>query len=87
MALYTYGDWVTYPDSNPAAKLARLRLHIQEVSQSIGPDVTKGGSSRSSGSPLGYLQSLKQDETKYAALANQKNGTRAYRVNMNGSAP
>ena len=84
---WTYSDWVTYPDSNPSAKLARLRLHIQEVTNSIGPDVTKGSSSRSSGSPLGYLDKLEKQEKDLMARVAQSSGRRAYQANMNGSAP
>ena len=84
---WTYSDWRSYADSNPSAKLARLRLHIEEVTDAITADVTKGGSSRSSNPLLGYLSMLEKSEAKYAALTNQKNGSRAYHANMNGSAP
>ena len=84
---YTYSDWRTYSDSDPAAKLARLRLHIVEVSDLITADVTKGGSSRSVASLSTYLATLEKSESKYAALTAQKNGSRAYAVNMNGSRP
>lgn len=84
---WTYSDWRTYADSNPAAKLARLRLHIQEISDAITADVSKAGASRGSNPLVTTLAMLEKQETKYAALVNQKSGKRAYTANMNGSAP
>lgn len=84
---WTYSDWRSYADSSPAAKLARLRLHIEEVSDQITADVSKGASSRSV-SPLNqYLAMLEKREDRLVALVAQKNGTRAIIANMNNSRP
>lgn len=82
---WTYSDWRSYPDSNPSAKLAQLRLHIQEVSDAITADVSKHGSSRSSSSLTTYFDRLEEQEKKWAEIVRQHGGSRAILVNFNGS--
>lgn len=53
---YVYNDWATYP--NAVAQLARLNLHIAEVSLQMGPDVSSDGKSRNTGSLSAYLNTL-----------------------------
>ena len=84
---WTYSDWVTYPDSSPAAKLTQLRKHIQEVSDQITADVTKGGSGRQTGRLQDYLERLYTKETDLMAMVAAACGRRAYTANMNGSRP
>jgi hypothetical protein len=45
---YQYADYAS--QATPALRLARARLHLAELSQQIGPDVSQDGSSRSAGS-------------------------------------
>lgn len=56
MATWTYNDWITL--STPALRESRLRLHIQEVSEQMTADVTKGNASRSTGGLGTYLSEL-----------------------------
>ena len=60
MATWTYADYITLEGS---AKLARLRLHIQEVSQAIAnADVSAHGYQASRGTQMQYLAGLKSEE-------------------------
>jgi hypothetical protein len=57
---WTYSDWVTYADGS--AKLARLRLHVQEVSDKLSnPDYSTEGLSVSRSQLPGYLSTIKSD--------------------------
>jgi hypothetical protein len=66
MATWQYDDWITLP--TPAAREAQLRLHIQEVSKLMTPDVSKGNASMSTGSLAGYLSELKADLKELMAV-------------------
>lgn len=62
---YIYNDWATL--ATPAAQLARLNLHIAEVSFQMGPDVAADGKSKSVGSLQGYLAMLTAQRDKLLA--------------------
>lgn len=53
---WQYANYESEPDA--ASRLAMLRLHLAEVSLKIGPDVSQGDASRSSGSLAGYREQL-----------------------------
>lgn len=55
---YSYANWAS--QGTPAARLARLNLHIDEVSAQMGPDVASLGHSRSLGSLVQYHATLMQ---------------------------
>ncbi|PCI07953.1 hypothetical protein COB72_09300 [bacterium] len=80
---YAYSDYITMDDG--VAKRTQLRLHIQEVSQGVTPDVAKGGSSRSSGQMAVYLQSLKDELRELNRTVKQLAGGNAYLVNLNNA--
>jgi hypothetical protein len=56
---WTYSDYITLDGS---AKLTRLRLHIQEVSDKVTQEVGGGGYNRSSSAVQQYLKTLKDEE-------------------------
>ncbi len=67
---WQYADWITIDDSTAdgrVARLARLRLHIQEVSQQMVPSTTGAEMSLSVAELESYLRGLKQDEARLAA--------------------
>jgi len=69
---WSYADWITYAESTAAevtAKLTRLRLHMQEVSQAVTADVSAGSKSRSTGSLNEYLRDLRADEKRLMTRA------------------
>lgn len=53
---YTYHNWSS--QTSDADKLSRLRLHIDEVSAQMGPNLSSGGHSRSTDSLNNYLDKL-----------------------------
>lgn len=53
---YVYADFETYSDA--ASRLARLRLHIAEVSATLGPDMSSAAGSVSHSSTVEYLAHL-----------------------------
>jgi len=53
---WTYSDWPS--QSGTAAKLARLNLHITEVSNSVGKEVSADGKAVSSQATQAYLTTL-----------------------------
>ena len=53
---WTYNDWAS--QSTPAARLTRLRLHIDEVSAQISADISASGKSRSTSTLQTYLDGL-----------------------------
>lgn len=55
---YTYSDYITYEESDPATYRSRLRLHIQEVSDLIGPDVAGADMSVQRNALITYRDSL-----------------------------
>lgn len=63
--MYTYHDWQQQTD--PAARLARLRLHLAEVSAAITAAVSANGSSRSASDLRQYWQDLTAQEEKLVA--------------------
>lgn len=62
---WTYADWRS--QTGDAARLARLRLHQEEVSGAIRADVAGGGMSRSSSHLVEYLKVLNADESRLMA--------------------
>jgi len=50
---WTYSDYATYDYG--AARLTRFRLHVQEVSDKIGAEMSDGGASRSTNALQSYL--------------------------------
>lgn len=72
---WTYSDYVTL--SSGAAKLTRLRLHIQEVSDRIsGGSYTLAGISVSKGDMLALRDQLTEEEKALTRLIETQNGTR-----------
>jgi hypothetical protein len=76
MAVWTYSDWVTYEDGS--AKLTRLRLHVQEVSDKLAnPSYSTEGLSVNPRENLGtYLAGLNAEREKLEATVGRANGTR-----------
>ncbi|MFN4838746.1 MAG: hypothetical protein ACK5MB_00065 [Phycisphaerales bacterium] len=70
--MWQYADWRGY--SSDAERLARLRLHIVEVTQKIGPDVSGGNMSVASGSLTSLLNMLIEEERMLAAVVGDGNG-------------
>lgn len=65
---WVYGDYITI--DSPRERLARLRLHIQEVSNAISsPDLSGDGKSVQYGTLQTYLESLKTEERSLAVTA------------------
>ena len=65
---WTYSDWITQTDDG--ARLTRLRLHIQEVSNKIRREVGAGDMSQSSRAVREYLDSLHKREEALASVVN-----------------
>lgn len=68
---YTYHDYVALPETTAAevaAKLARLRLHLQEVQANVALDISADGMSRSSQSLIDYRAQLIADESRLRNL-------------------
>lgn len=63
---WTYADWVTITD--PAASLARLNLHIQEVSEQIGKERGSDGYTEASFANQRYLDSLMGERAKLISV-------------------
>lgn len=63
---YTYNDWAEQPTT--AGQIYRLTRHITEVTQQMGPSVSKDGSSRSTGDIMQYLRLLKEQLDDLYAL-------------------
>ena len=80
---YQYNDYITIEDT--VAREARLRLHIQEVSAMVTPDVAKGGSSKSSGRVMDYLMGLEATLGKLVRANRSKRGTGASHANFGGA--
>ena len=57
---WTYGDYDSL--ESDAARLARLRLHIDEVRAVIGPDMSSASGSVSFGSLTSYLNRLTDEQ-------------------------
>lgn len=70
--MWTYSDYITLTDQ--AAKLTRLRLHIQEVSDSIGREISGDGKSKSENNITQYLAELRKEEKELAAVPGVGNG-------------
>lgn len=62
---WTYADWES--QSGDSARLDRLRLHIAEVAQLVGPEVAGGGMSKGSSSLTNYLRDLRSEATRLQA--------------------
>jgi hypothetical protein len=73
MSAWQYADWRSM--SSDAERLARLRLHIEEVTQKMGPDVSGGGMSVSSGNLDGMLQRLEDEERSLASAVASQSGS------------
>ena len=75
MAVWTYSDWVTYEDGS--AKLTRLRLHVQEVSDKLAnPNYATDGLSVSQQNLAAYLVGLNTEREKLEATVGRAGGTR-----------
>lgn len=64
---YTYSDWSTVTTS-VAAKIARLDLHIAEVSLGMTASVGSNGANRDTGSLIEYLRLLTEQRKELAAM-------------------
>tara|TARA_R110002072_G_scaffold141401_2_gene286693 strand:+ start:456 stop:707 length:252 start_codon:yes stop_codon:yes gene_type:complete len=80
---YVYSDYITITDT--LARETRLRLHIQEVSALITPDVAKGGSSKSSGSVMALRTELLAELKSLVATNAAKRSARSSHANFNGA--
>lgn len=63
---WTYADWVTITD--PAASLARLNLHIQEVSEQIGKERGSDGFNEGSFATRLYYDNLMEERAKLISV-------------------
>lgn len=73
MSAWTYGDWAS--QSGVPAQLARLNLHIAEVTLAIGPDVAADGKSRGNTPLTSMLSMLMQERTRLEGHAgNMRSG-------------
>ena len=80
---WTYSNWKTLAEVTLAevnAKLERLRLHMQEVSEKVQPDVSADGRSRSTGQVQAYLDSLDTHEMRLQNKATRLGGGRVSTV-------
>ena len=59
---WSYADWNS--QATDSARLSRLRLHIDEVSAQMGPDVGAGGKYRATSSLQQYLSTLFSERDK-----------------------
>ena len=66
---YAYSDWITLSD--PAARLARLQLHIQEVTDKMDNERGSDGQNEGSSSLGQYLDRLLQKEESLGAAVNR----------------
>ena len=81
---WTYSDWITYKRSAPAAALSRLQLHIQEVSDKIGREVSADGKAVSSSALTQYLDRISAQEAELlAALGPTEGGGGVTYANFN----
>lgn len=64
---WTYNDYVSLTDA--AARLVQLRLHIQEVSATVGLTVASDGTSVDSRVTKEYLDSLRSEERQLSSIA------------------
>lgn len=69
--MWEYSDYVTLDD--PSTRLARLRLHIQEVSDRV-LSVTGGLGGDVSASPTDYLKELKKEEASLMTKTGNASG-------------
>ena len=58
MAAWTYSDWITYEETDPATARSRLRSHIREVSDKITADIGAHGYSKQNHPYSTYYASL-----------------------------
>lgn len=65
--MWTYNDWITYDDL--AVRLARLRLHIVEVSNHIMGTSTRGQSVTAADQQ--YLAGLRTTETQLTSTVSR----------------
>lgn len=59
---WTYADWRT--QTTVTGKRDRLAMHIAEVSQQVGPEVSADGKSKGSGSLTSYMALLNDEYNK-----------------------
>lgn len=64
---WVYNDYVSLSDAT--ARLAQLRLHIQEVSATVGLTVASDGTSVDSRVTKDYLSDLKAEERRLVSAA------------------
>ncbi len=77
---YTYHDWQQQTD--PAARLTRLRQHLAEVSALISASISANGSSRSASDLERYWQRLTDEEKKLTDQYGLDGATPAVRVGV-----
>ena len=77
---WTYSDYVTYPAGD--AKVARLRLHLQEVSNQVGRAVSADGKSVSSAEIRQYRSELVKELAAEEARAGKVSGRLVSRANF-----
>lgn len=70
---WTYSNWRS--QTTPAAQLAQLKLHIQEVTDAISADISADGKSRSSGSLTTLLAALEKRFDQLVAAGAVSGGT------------
>lgn len=69
---WTYADWES--QTSDASRLSRLRLHIAEVVQHVGPEVAGGGMSKGSSSLTSYLRDLRSEATRLQERVERSTG-------------
>jgi len=75
-ATWTYSDWITYPTAS-TSRLARLRLHVQEVSDAIkSGSYTIRGRSVQKEELERYLETLHRREQAVAEETDRASGRR-----------
>lgn len=77
---YTYHDWQQQTD--PAARLTRLRQHLAEVSALISASISANGSSRSASDLRQYWKDLTEEEKSLIAEYGLDGATPAVRVGV-----
>ena len=73
---WTYADWRSQPTD--AARLSRLRSHMDEVEAKIDAAVSDGGASRSTDTLETKLARLTEEETKLLARLKSSGGGIGY---------
>lgn len=72
MAIYQHAAYRA--ETTVAARLAKARLHLAELGETLGPDTARGGSSISHGGTLERMNRVESDIEKYEAQAAAQRG-------------